>query len=373
MKIAFLSHSPDTGTFKVGSHHFAREFAQAGHQVVHVSTAISILHALKLRDAGIRYRFRLALGGGRLDRSGVLHLVPLSLLPTGSRLTNWLGKRYVNRIKSRMNQHLGGAPDVAIVDQVKLWDGLRTLNPARKIYRPTDVHFDEFTVGLEQQFLAEADALVATSPVVLEHMRQLAGRSIPTLLVENGVDVPHFRTAARVPWSERSGFVYVGALDARFDWEAVVKLAASLPDHPVRVVGPAPDSIPVSLPSNVDMIGPVAYDRVPEELGKCQVGILPMSSHPGNAGRSPMKFYEYLAAGLWVIATSSPALESRDLAGALLVSQDGSWDAAAQESIARAAAGPNTTGAAVAESFSWTGRAELLESFLELEVPVPNV
>jgi teichuronic acid biosynthesis glycosyltransferase TuaH len=40
-------------------------------------------------------------------------------------------------------------------------------------------------------------------------------------------------------------------------------------------------------------------------LGACAVGLLPFSQDGANAGRSPMKLYEYAAAGLAIAATST--------------------------------------------------------------------
>lgn len=43
-RVLFLSHSHTFGAFRVGSHHYAREFARFGADVVHLSTPISRVH-----------------------------------------------------------------------------------------------------------------------------------------------------------------------------------------------------------------------------------------------------------------------------------------------------------------------------------------
>ena len=161
------------------------------------------------------------------------------------------------------------------------------------------------------------------------------------MVLENGVDVEHF--APRIS-PERRGFVYVGAIDRRFDWQVILHLAQAFPTEPVTLVGPTSVSVP-ELPSNVELIGPVAYESVPSIMHRASIGLLPYSDDPGNAGRSPMKFYEYLAAGLSVLAKASPTVDERQsvalgtyasaeeavlVAGALLVQRPSDVDTARQ-------------------------------------------
>jgi glycosyltransferase involved in cell wall biosynthesis len=64
---------------------------------------------------------------------------------------------------------------------------------------------------------------------------------------------------------------------------------------------------------NLVLLGPRSYDLIPAFLQHADIGLLPLTSHPANAGRSPMKLYEYGAAGLYVVATATPELVRRSL------------------------------------------------------------
>src|SRR5690606_19087350 len=155
--------------------------------------------------------------------------------------------------------------------------------------------------------------------------------------------------------------VYVGALDARFDWTQLVTWARARPDVRFVVAGPSPES-PPDLPGNIDVIGPVPYSAVPNLLHDARVGMLPLSDDPLNAGRSPMKLYEYLAAGLAVVARETPVLRTDESAGTFTYSGgEGSEDALAR---ALAHPSPNTAGVQRAARESWGGKAERLAAFV---------
>jgi hypothetical protein len=91
-------------------------------------------------------------------------------------------------------------------------------------------------------------------------------------------------------------------------------MADAIPAENFRICGPLPNRVP-ALPSNVQLMGPVRYEEVPNLLSSARVGILPLSDSKENSGRSPMKFYEYLASGLFVLTRSTPEIERRSAPG----------------------------------------------------------
>lgn len=107
--------------------------------------------------------------------------------------------------------------------------------------------------------------------------------------------------------------VYAGALDSRFGGELVVRLALARPDVEFVLIG-AGTAGPSALTrlTHIHRLGVRPYARLPGYLQHAMVGLLPQSSHPSNVGRSPMKFYEYAAAGLPIVATRTPELARRN-------------------------------------------------------------
>lgn len=285
-RVLFVSHSADGGTFKVGSHHLAREIARTGADVAHVSTPWSKVH--RLLGRGDQSRRNLATRGPIVDENGVVHACSQTLLP--SRLS--FGT-YLEPLLRRIGFQ---DPDLVLIDQ-PLMDSnyLRSLGKTR-IYRPTDLYAGG-AARSQGRILPQVHGVVATSLPVLEALPDVAQQ--PRIVVENGVEYARFALDQN---EHRRGVVYVGAIDDRFDWKAVVHLAQMAPSEPFTIIGPVRNATPVDLPANVSVPGPMPYDKIPLVLAQAKVGLLPFTDSDLNAGRSPMKLFEYLAAGLFVVS-----------------------------------------------------------------------
>ena len=101
-----------------------------------------------------------------------------------------------------------------------------------------------------------------------------------------------------------SNVIYVGSFEAWTDVELVLDTARLLRDHSFHLFGNWIREVPASLPSNVYVHGPVQHRAIAGKMKACSVGLIP--SAPQNIERmveKPLKFYEYLAAGLGVAAT----------------------------------------------------------------------
>jgi glycosyltransferase involved in cell wall biosynthesis len=94
-----------------------------------------------------------------------------------------------------------------------------------------------------------------------------------------------------------------------------MRLVRARPDIEFIIIGGGPDcaTIAASPLRNLRLLGPRPYAMLPAYLQHAHAGILPLNDHPANAGRSPMKLYEYAAAGLPVLATRTPELVRRTL------------------------------------------------------------
>lgn len=329
MRLVFASHTWMGGPFVVGSHHLSVQLAAMGHQVLHLSTPVTPAHLLKAGNADASGRMRAWLHGGIVRRHGVIDYVPMSLFPWA------LVKKFVRSGRNpflatmpglrRALERLGfGQADALMVDQPRFVTLERLLNPAHLIYRATDLYAemtdDAATASAERALAQRADALVATSEPVLSHLRHLAPDK-PWLLLENGVEYDHFANSSptvATPSSEIEAWmapvVYVGALDERFDFSAIEALARGLPEVRILLVGPHSEDVRkrMAVHANILLPGARPYAALPAILQRATVGVLPLSDHPANKGRSPMKLYEYAAAGLPVVARHTPELSRRN-------------------------------------------------------------
>ena len=380
MRILLLSHTGLSSVFRVGSHHLARELSAAGHDVVHVSNPISVSHLAAVRDPEVRRRARLAVPLRLRISDGAAFAVPWSLFPLmPDPLPRPLRLGSAALLRRRLASHwraLGQDPDrpfdLTLIDQPLLDYLLDDLPVGPVVYRPTDVNVRPAQIAAEDRVLARCQGVVATSSVVAtaitERLVQL-DRTLPVVAVPNGAQIAVFEVDGP-SWSERRGAVYVGALDERFDWAAVQEMAQAEPDEPVDVYGPVTGAVP-ALPGNVTVRGPVPYEQVPGLFATHRVGILPLSDHPTNAGRSPMKLYEYLAAGLRVVSRRTPALAAAPLAdvtlyGTTVQGTTGNASAGAPGPTAAAAyraahaAAPSGDGRTAAREMDWSVRAALV-------------
>lgn len=350
-RILFLSHTHAFGPFRVGSHHYARTLARRGVEVVHLSTPASLAHRVTGR---VDRRAVAALPRGpQRDADGVVHVVPRTVLP----------RPYGPfRVARELTQHaLPLTFDAVLLDQPLLWDAsVRGLSP-RLVYRPTDLYPDGVKAQLQGRVLAAADGIVATSGEVLRSLGAGAEPArVPSLVLPNGVDAGRFASSSAEPRAARA--VYVGALDGRFDWVHVGAWARAHPDVVFEVAGPGGSAGATGLPDNVTVLGPVAYDALPGLLEGARVGLLPLSDDPLNAGRSPMKLYEYLAAGLAVVARATPVLQADAAAGVFTYGGPDDADAALERALAHPS--PNVPGVARAAAESWEAKTDALVEFV---------
>jgi glycosyltransferase involved in cell wall biosynthesis len=171
----------------------------------------------------------------------------------------------------------------------------------------------------EARFAARADLVLASAPALAARMRTLNDN---VLDAPNVADTAAFATALEpgpvdpaIDALPRPRILFTGAVVAtKLDVPLIAELARARPDWSFALVGPtgmgdprtdvsALDAVP-----NVHLLGGRAHDALPAVLRGADAGIIPYASNQLTASIFPMKVYEYLAAGLPVVATPLPAL-----------------------------------------------------------------
>jgi glycosyltransferase involved in cell wall biosynthesis len=106
---------------------------------------------------------------------------------------------------------------------------------------------------------------------------------------------------------------YVGALARWVDSDLFAALAAMRADWDFFLVGEALDDscdrFATARPVNLHLLGPRPYASIPSILAALDAGLIPFRLRPEASHASPIKLYEYLAAGLPVISTPIPECE----------------------------------------------------------------
>jgi teichuronic acid biosynthesis glycosyltransferase TuaH len=177
------------------------------------------------------------------------------------------------------------------------------------------------SAGLAECRIASAAThIFATSPYIAERLEARCGRPA-TSIVENGVDVGAFAIAGEaVRPPQRPQLVYAGAIKPNLDLRLLARVSQDMPEAEIVCAGPISGPVRTAARklferSNVTYLGAVSEADVPRVLAAAAVGLLPYSEIAWNKGVSPLKFFEYLAAGLPVVGLGLPSLAKYHKAG----------------------------------------------------------
>lgn len=215
--------------------------------------------------------------------------------------------------------------------------------------------------------VAAASATVCVSDLVRDWVRAhtTAGR---VHTVPNGVSTSRIRPAA-----EAVGDPVVTFVGTLKPWHGVDVLVDALARARVpwrlRVIGDGPQCEALTeqaraLGVEVDFRGAVAPAEIPDHLAGSAIGVAPYPATAAETDQyfSPLKIYEYLAAGLPVVASrvgQVPAIVRDGLTGLLVAPSDpdalaAALDALARDEVTRRAMGHAARAEAEAHH-SWTG------------------
>jgi len=318
MKICVLGALPLCGDGpKAGTQHIAESLARQGHEVLY-ATAQASWAAFFFPRHRSKYlsTFRSFRISDRLAQVTPVKLVPMRVMKQleGTpfhRAVLWLNSAS-ERTRDRVLEDT--TFDLCIFSAAPSITLLRRVTAARYIYRVNDI-LSGFSV-LPRSVLEFEHEVLETYPIaevcpvngqIAEYLRakypHLNIRVIP-----NGVDLPLFRAAAPDPElskTQGTNVIYVGAFESWTDVDLVLETADRLGDHAFHLFGNWNRPVPSIVPRNVVLHGPIRHQAVAAKMKGCKVGLIP--SGPQNESRmveKPLKFYEYLAAGLGVAGTS---------------------------------------------------------------------
>lgn len=324
-------------------------------------------------------RLKRGLRGARPAPEGLHVLSPL-VLPLHSKATvrklnRWLLRRQVKRAarKLKMTEPILWA----YVPQAE--DVIEVLDPSLVVYHCVDdvaaqkgVDADSFRAA-EKRFARRADLVLASAPALAERMRTLSDQ---VLYAPNVADTGTFATALDpgpvdrdIDALPRPRLVFQGAIVAtKLDVQLLAEVAALRPEWSIVLVGPrgagdpTGDLSPLDDAPNIHLIGARPANDLPQVLRGADIGLIPYAINDLTRSVFPMKVYEYLAAGLPVLATPLPALdgveaiETVDSAEGLV--------AAAERELAADSLEVRQDRSKDAASHSWEARLEEIERAL---------
>jgi glycosyltransferase involved in cell wall biosynthesis len=163
--------------------------------------------------------------------------------------------------------------------------------------------------------MGAADLVIVSNPVLAERHRP---ERADLVLVQNGVDPDMFGTPAPrpadVPGHDPSRPIigYHGAVAYWFDFELISTVAALRSDWHFLLVGPVDERVgseaeQLAAVPNVELLGERPSDAMPGYVQTFDVGAIWFQLTEMTQGVTPLKMYEYLAAGVPCVSTPLPA------------------------------------------------------------------
>lgn len=366
-------------------HNLARRLADT-RPVVFVDPLVSVLTPVRYGVNRASWgRLRHVLRRAR-DEDGVRVVGPVILPPVTNRRSRSLSRGLARRqIREAVRTVAAARPALALVAGGPP-DLVAVGGERKRVYLVKDLN--EAGAGLlglaaddiraaTLSHLRAADLVCATT----EALRStLAGWGFESRLLRHGFDAEMLAGAGSEPSAYRglprplSG--YVGRIDGRLDFDALVGVADRVEQGTLLLVGPVSPRLDRSgldrllARPNVRLVGPVSRGDVSAHVAHLDCAVMPYTESEWSTHASPLKLWDALGAGVAVAGCGNPVL--REFPPPLVRYADA--PAALHEAVARALEAPVHERAerrVFAMRNTWADRAAQLSAWLdELETEV---
>ncbi len=232
----------------------------------------------------------------------------------------------------------------------------------------------------ESRVWRQAEGYVTTTRTLATELTERLGGRTRLVTVSNGVRVPADRVFQSPTAGEPPVVAYAGHLYPWKGSDVLMRALVSLPETRGLIVGGRQGDVDftrvrdliheLDLDDRVTVTGLVPRVKVPEWLSDADVLVLPTVATPSARYTSPLKLFEYMAAGKPIVASDLPPIREilTDGENARLVppGDPAALEAAVRELLADRALSERLARAAFnqAASYSWSRRAERIEQFL---------
>ncbi len=322
MKVIICEYHPWKTHFRLGNHHYARMFLEHGWEVLWISHPVSPFHSLKKAN---RERVKRARTVPQRHRNGPIEYIPYTLLPflnapllSSSSVLESTHRYFRPTLPESLRRTGFERPDLVWITDTSMHAVADVADAKAIAVRIADdnMRFKNTPPALqaiESRLIDRADVVFVTSQPLEEGLRPRCGSKLH--LLRNGVDIGHFQGRFEKPdeYRDLGGpiAVYVGAIEEWFEPDWLRLLARTRDDVTIVLIGRGDiDLSSVNSFPNVRILGPRPYDELPRYLTHANVGIIPFKRTPLVESVSPLKLFEFLAAGLPVVSTGWKELES---------------------------------------------------------------
>ncbi|MEW6738679.1 MAG: glycosyltransferase [Nitrospirota bacterium] len=303
------------------------------------------------------------------------------LLPTRGGILNPFGK-CINRLNQSMigpqlrkvTSKLGFKQPVIVIGSAFALPLLDYIPHRLLVYHCSDDYsaipsFPAVFKDLESDLMSRCDAVIATAEELKKAKSHLS-KNIFT--VTNGANVEHFAkagTSQTVVAEDLLNFKrplvgYVGSVFEWIDQTWIIYAANRLPEWSFVFIGPIHTDISrLKILPNVHFLGPRPYEELPRYLKGFDIATVPFVMDKLTLCVSPVKFYEYLASGVPIVATRLPDLEPLSDYAYLVNDRDG-FTSALQHAIAEDSPEKRKKRTEIAKNHSWEMRYSQVDAII---------
>jgi glycosyltransferase involved in cell wall biosynthesis len=286
--------------------------------------AVSTVAAMGRAGIEVDFAFVPVAGVDPFTHYGLSRPAGVTLIPIARSLSWPLSRLHSNRLFfANLRRHFGDMlyRRPLMVRHLKLAALIvERLPGASMLYEAHEVFGDTAAAGkretnraLERSIMARAQAVVANSGATACRLKELYPAPAVLEVVPNGVDRPV--QLPDKPWTEaRRHVIYAGSF---FPWKGateLVRAAAGLPGYRITLVGGDEARIR-ELGSGVSsegaeliFAGHLPHAQVMSRLSAACIAVLPNRDDTDSSFTSPIKLFEYMAAGCAIVASDLPAL-----------------------------------------------------------------
>ena len=324
-KILWCGNSYYGSSYKVGCNYYSELLAKQGSKVLFVAPPISPFH--NKTDEAIRFA-QSKKGVHEIFKNYSIY-TPYTFIPPFKKLPSifyWVIKIWyiftLPNFKNMLKNYDFLSVDILVIDNFVFLPLINIIKYKKLIVRVTD-RLEGFGVGVaaikaEEHLIKRADKVIYTSSNLKTYIEKFNKNC---LYLPNGVDFNKFQKKYDKPdffyTITKPVAVYVGAIESWFDFGLLDYIAEELKDVHFLIIGAVkfkPDNFDqIQSRENITFYGKVDNSSVASFLKFSDVGIIPFRLDMDLVHSiSPLKLYEYSAAGLYTVATKWRELEQLD-------------------------------------------------------------
>jgi glycosyltransferase involved in cell wall biosynthesis len=299
---------------------FMLQFARQGNKVLYVESQFHYLTYLKRFKSQWRRIYQFLRGPRQVEPNLYIYTPPLLLpafqiFPRLATINNYVLSFFLRSAMRKIGikqpllwlySHYNQPLIKKLGCKRALYECVDEFSGAKGLIRP------EVARAQEQATLKAVDVAIVTAPGLKKSKIEF-NRNIH--VIANAANVAHFSKATSGKLTEpgdlksipRPRLVFVGGIAYWIDLELVRYIAVNRPSWQIILIGPVVTNTKIlDNLNNIHFMGRKSYDDLPSYLAWCDIALNPYKVDSVAENCSPLKLYEYMAAGLPIVSTDMP-------------------------------------------------------------------